>query len=100
MRLKDKTVWLVGASGGIGEYVAYECARKGADLVLSARRLGELERVAEQCRSFGAQVTVYPLDVTSPDQIKDVSDQVLKTHSIDILINNAEDSEQWLTINL
>ena len=42
MQIKNNTVWIVGASGGIGEHVAYGCAKKGAMLVLSARREGEL----------------------------------------------------------
>ena len=48
--LSRKVVWVTGASSGIGEELAYQLAKCGAKLVLSARRRDELERVAEKCK--------------------------------------------------
>jgi short-subunit dehydrogenase len=45
----NKTVWITGASSGIGEYLAYEFNRHGAYVVLSARNSKELERVKQSC---------------------------------------------------
>ena len=42
-------VWIIGASTGIGEYLAYELASHGAKVVLSARRETELEKVKARC---------------------------------------------------
>ena len=47
--LRGRVVWITGASSGIGEKLAYELARAGAKLVLSARRNQELERVKAKC---------------------------------------------------
>ena len=47
--LKGKVIWITGASSGIGEELAYQLARCGTKLVLSARRKEELEIVADKC---------------------------------------------------
>ena len=61
--LAGKVVWITGASSGIGEALAKEYARRGATLVLSARREEELERVQEGLVN-GDDHLVLPLDLT------------------------------------
>ena len=39
---QGQTVWVTGASSGIGEYLAYEFNKHGADVIISARSLNEL----------------------------------------------------------
>lgn len=48
--LSGKVVWITGASSGIGEAIAYQMAKVGAKLILSARGEEDLRRVAEKCR--------------------------------------------------
>ncbi|KAI0220422.1 Dehydrogenase/reductase SDR family member 7 [Lamellibrachia satsuma] len=65
--LKGQVVWITGASSGIGEHLAYELAKAGCRLVLSARREEELERVKKQCLLSGnvkkEDILVLPLDM-------------------------------------
>ena len=61
--LKDNVTIITGASTGIGEELAYQLAQQGAKLVLTARRQGELNRVAEKARSFGGRVITVSADV-------------------------------------
>ena len=48
-KLKGLVVWVTGASSGIGEELAYQLARCGSRLILSARREDELKRVKHHC---------------------------------------------------
>ena len=43
----NKVVWITGASSGIGEALAYELSEAGAKLILSSRRMDELERLKQ-----------------------------------------------------
>ncbi|GGC60057.1 SDR family oxidoreductase [Marinobacter halophilus] len=95
-----QTVWITGASSGIGEALAVRFAKAGARLVLSARRESELERVADRCRNAGLavdQVLVLPLDVTDWDSLPGKVQAVLDSFgSVDLLINNAGVSQRSL----
>lgn len=99
---QDKVIWITGASSGIGEALAYLFARRGARLVLSARRREELDRVRDQCLSEGAKaesVLVLPLDVVDFDAMPAALSAVLEAFSrIDMLINNAGMSQRSLCL--
>jgi dehydrogenase/reductase SDR family protein 7 len=90
---KDKTVWITGASSGIGEALALQFALQGARIVLSARRTPELERVRDACIRQGlsaGNLLVLPLDVTDFESMPAAVDRVSATFGrIDMLINNA-----------
>ncbi|HLT36718.1 MAG TPA: SDR family oxidoreductase [Enhygromyxa sp.] len=89
-----KVVWITGASSGIGEGLAYELARRGAVLVLSARRADLLEQVRERC-DRADQHLVQPLDLTATDTLAAATAAVLERFGrVDILINNSGISQR------
>lgn len=101
--LVKKVVWITGASSGIGEYLAYELAKAGACLILSARREQELERVKKECLTYGTlmddEVLVLPLDMLKYELHKPAFEEVLsRFHKVDILINNAGRSQRALWV--
>ncbi|KAJ9568541.1 hypothetical protein OSB04_004507 [Centaurea solstitialis] len=73
-----KVVLIVGASSGIGEHVAYEYARRGACLVLAARREKSLREVADTALSLGApEAVAIPADVSDIDDCKRLISQTI-----------------------
>ncbi len=90
--------WITGASSGIGAALALEAARRGARLVLSARRRERLEDIERQCREAGAapgDVLVLPLDVEDHAAMPAAVEQVLARFGrIDLLVNNAGISQR------
>ncbi|EKF74806.1 oxidoreductase [Alcanivorax hongdengensis A-11-3] len=62
--IKDKVIVITGASAGIGEATAKLLARKGAKVVLGARREDKLKRIAEEIQQAGGQAAYQVLDVT------------------------------------
>lgn len=89
----NKTIWLTGASSGIGEALAIALAKQGAQLVLSARREDELNRVAALCGQ--AKVLILPLDLADVKDPQSLVDKIVNTFgTIDILINNAGVSQR------
>lgn len=62
LSVKDRRVWVTGASAGIGRAVVVELARRGAKVIASARNEEALNELANECE--GNRVMVLPLDVT------------------------------------
>ncbi|MGD6815636.1 SDR family NAD(P)-dependent oxidoreductase [Metabacillus sp. 84] len=91
MDLKNKVVFITGASGGIGEAMARKSAAAGAVPVLMARREDRLKSLAlELKQTYGAEVFYAKLDVSDTKEIASVFQQLAaKTGRVDVLVNNA-----------
>lgn len=99
--LKDKVVWLTGASSGIGEFMTYELIKHGCKLIISARRVEELERVKEACgKQYEGAIHILTLDLADGDSLKEKTSVAEDIYGyIDILINNGGISQRDLVIN-
>lgn len=87
---QDKTVWITGASSGIGEALAYQFAHAGAKVVLSARRIDELQRVANTMNIAAEKVLVLPMDMVEMDSFAEkVAFVIQHFGKIDVVIANA-----------
>lgn len=97
--LGGQTVWITGASSGIGEALSHSCARRGAKLVLSARRREELERVAAALPS-GSNAVVVPLDLAAWEELPAVVERVLsEVGPVDVMIHNGGLSQRSRAID-
>lgn len=89
-----KTIWITGASSGIGEALAYNLSGMGANLILSSRRTEELERVKANC-SHPDLIDVIPLDLSSSQSVEKALLECLARHKrIDMLFNNGGISQR------
>lgn len=88
--LQGKCVWLTGASSGIGEALAYELARRGARVAMTARRGDVLEKMAVEIRAQGGQAWSFPGDVTNLEEMKGIVAGIEQAVGpIDLAIPNA-----------
>ncbi len=107
MELQKKVIWITGASSGIGEALVYECAKEGAQLIISARREDELKRVATNCskgihsdKIDSKNILVLPLDLEHTETIEEKVNQVIqKFGRIDVLVNNSGMGHRTKAVN-
>lgn len=83
---EPETIWIVGASEGIGAALARHCARRGARLYLSARSLPRLDALAA---SLGPEHVALPVDVSDRASVEAAADEIARAGRIDRVINLA-----------
>lgn len=85
-----KSVLITGASSGIGEFLAYELARRGHRLILAARREEVLKEIAARCLKLGAAgAEVCVLDLLDPANVQAAGERLIAAPSPRVLVNNA-----------
>ena len=90
MELKNKTAIVTGGGKGIGEGIAHVLAREGAKVVVVARTLADITKVAKNIESQGGKALAIRADVTIEKDIEAMVEETLKHFgTIDILVNNA-----------
>jgi short-subunit dehydrogenase len=96
MNFAAKTIWITGASSGIGKALALELSKKDANLILSSRNETELNKVKNACKN-SKNVKVLPLDLEDYSDLSiKVSQAISFFNTIDILFNNAGISQRSL----
>jgi short-subunit dehydrogenase len=98
MQVKDKTVWVTGASSGIGKALSEALAKLGAKLILSSRNEEQLQALKQSLANSEVH-QVLPLDLSKPQEFENrVS--TLADQTIDILVNNGGISQRGLARNI
>jgi NADP-dependent 3-hydroxy acid dehydrogenase YdfG len=88
--LTDKVAIVTGASSGIGAATARELARRGALVVLAARRARELEAQVLAITEAGGRAIAVPTDVTDTAQVMHLVERARQAFGpVDVLVNNA-----------
>jgi 3-oxoacyl-[acyl-carrier protein] reductase len=90
MRLQDKVAIITGGGTGIGKAIALGFAKEGAHIVLAARDLTRLQKVAEEIKGLGRESLALRMDILKSSDVREMVQQTLeKFGKIDILVNNA-----------
>jgi len=96
MQIDGKTVWITGASSGIGEALTYALNKKNCKLIISSRKEEELKRVKNSCQNQD-NTHIVCLDLEAYYRMPDTVANVLEKYGpIDILVNNAGLSQRSL----
>ncbi len=95
--LKNRTIFITGASRGIGREIALRCAREGANLVIAAKTVephakleGTIHQTAEAVEAAGGRALAIQLDVRDETQVRDALEKAASHFGgIDAVVNNA-----------
>ena len=90
MTLSGKVSLVTGASQGIGEAIALELSRVGAEVILLDIQKDKLEEVAGRIREKGGKAAAYTADISQFQQVDEVVATIIQDHKkIDHVVNNA-----------
>lgn len=99
LKFKDKTVLITGGGTGIGEAMAYEYAKRGANVILTGRRISALETVQKNCEKLGVKAWSKTVDMENSKTIDELVTWIKSEgHLIDFLLLNAGISQRALTL--
>jgi len=92
---KNKTIWITGASSGIGEELVYALSNLNLDtkIIISARRIEELERVKKASQNQ-ENIAILPLDLAQSDFEEKTKEAISFFGKVDILVHNGGISQR------
>lgn len=94
--MSKTVIWITGASSGIGEAAAKKFSKEGFQVIISARKTQELDRVKSEC-SNPTEVMVLPLDLIEIDTFEEkVKQAIAHFGKVDILLHNGGISQRSL----
>jgi short-subunit dehydrogenase len=97
MKLNQKTIWVTGATSGIGEALAIELAKRNNTLILSGRNIEKLKQLKNQLSAGASKVEILPFNLSEEKEIELAAEKVLNSYThIDLLINNGGVSQRSL----
>src|SRR5579875_985437 len=89
LTLAGKRAVVTGAGKGIGRSIALALAAAGADVAVTARTAGDIERLSAEIEAMGRHSIAMPCDVTDAEQVQRMATRFINDFGIDILVNNA-----------
>lgn len=88
MNYTGKTIWITGATSGIGKALSLEFAKNKCQLILSGRNLAALKEMENECTQLGSTVQLAPFDLGKIEQVNDAAKEIIHSNKrIDSLIN-------------
>ena len=86
--MKNKIILIVGGTGGIGSAIARKVSAEGAKVVIAGRNRAKAELLAQELNSRGGDAYAIDVEVTNPNSVKNLAQQVSSTlGKIDVLVN-------------
>jgi gluconate 5-dehydrogenase len=90
LNLEGRVSVVTGGATGIGFRMALALAEAGSSVVIASRKLDACEQAAREIEKTGAKSLAVACDVTKPEQVEAMKDQVMKRFGrVDALVNNA-----------
>ncbi|HXE22766.1 MAG TPA: SDR family NAD(P)-dependent oxidoreductase, partial [Rhodoferax sp.] len=90
MRVKDKSIIVTGAGGGIGEGIAKRLAAEGAKVIVNDVNAAAGEKVVNEIVKAGGAASFFAADVTKSADVKALVDAAVQRHGrLDVMVNNA-----------
>jgi dehydrogenase/reductase SDR family protein 7B len=96
----NKTIWITGASSGIGEALVRQLAKEQVNLVISSRKEAELLRVQKENGLTDETCLILPLDLAASAEVGILTQKAISRFGkIDILINNGGVSQRSFALD-